>query len=70
MIIIGDDEIEKITLKETLTTQCEMKELGKLKNFLGMGVAYSKQGILSPKEISRFMHDPKERHLQVVERIL
>ncbi|RDX78328.1 Copia protein, partial [Mucuna pruriens] len=45
MIVIGDDGIEKLTLKEKLATQFEMKELGKLKYFLGIEVAYSKQGI-------------------------
>ncbi|RDY05890.1 Copia protein, partial [Mucuna pruriens] len=45
MIITGDNEIEKLNLKEKLATQFEMKELGKLKYFLGIEVAYSKQGI-------------------------
>ncbi|RDX76692.1 putative mitochondrial protein, partial [Mucuna pruriens] len=45
MIVTGDDEIEKLTLKEKLATQFETKELGKLKYFLGIEVAYSKQGI-------------------------
>ncbi|RDY10983.1 Copia protein, partial [Mucuna pruriens] len=44
MIVIDDDGIEKLTLKEKLTTQFEMKELGKLKYFLRIEVAYSKQG--------------------------
>ncbi|RDX96277.1 Copia protein, partial [Mucuna pruriens] len=82
MIIIGDDEIEKLTLKEKLATQFEMKELGKLKYFLEIKVAYSKQGKLIYLShtrpdiacvvgvVSQFMHDPKERHLQAVERIL
>ncbi|RDX77885.1 hypothetical protein CR513_41924, partial [Mucuna pruriens] len=43
MIVIDDDEIEKLTLKEKLATQFEMK-LGKLKYFLGIEVVYSKQG--------------------------
>ncbi|RDX97470.1 putative mitochondrial protein, partial [Mucuna pruriens] len=99
-----------------------MKELGKLKYFLGIEVAYSKQGIFISQRkyvldlleetgklgckilresliieksqyqrlvgkliylshtrldiayvvsvVSQFMHDPRERHLQVVERIL
>ncbi|RDX79880.1 hypothetical protein CR513_39648, partial [Mucuna pruriens] len=45
MIVICDDEIEKLTLKEKLTIQFKMKELGKLKYFLRIEVAYSKQGI-------------------------
>ena len=36
MIITGDDEIKKQTLKERLTAQFEMKDLGKLKYFLGI----------------------------------
>ncbi|RDX90369.1 hypothetical protein CR513_27776, partial [Mucuna pruriens] len=34
MIVKGDDKIEKLTLKEKLATQFEMKELGKLKYIL------------------------------------
>ncbi|RDY04292.1 hypothetical protein CR513_12011, partial [Mucuna pruriens] len=45
MIVTSDHEIEKLTLKEKLTTQFEMKELGKLKYFLRIEVTYSKQGI-------------------------
>ncbi|RDX78941.1 hypothetical protein CR513_40699, partial [Mucuna pruriens] len=134
MIIIGDDEIEKLNMKEKLATQFEMKELGKLKYFLRIEVVYSKQGIFISQRkyvldllketgklgckisrvpieqnhrieceespiieksqyqrlvgkliylshtrldiayavsvVSQFMHDPRERHLQAVERIL
>ncbi|RDX97701.1 hypothetical protein CR513_19492, partial [Mucuna pruriens] len=38
MIITGDDEIKKLTLKEKLATQFEMKELKKLKYFLRIKV--------------------------------
>ena len=31
MIIAGDDVVEKLTLKEKLATQLQMKQLGKLK---------------------------------------
>nr|KYP35648.1 Retrovirus-related Pol polyprotein from transposon TNT 1-94 [Cajanus cajan] len=44
-IIAGDDETEKLALKEKLAAQFEMKDLGKLKYFLGIEVAYSKNGI-------------------------
>nr|KYP63863.1 hypothetical protein KK1_018450 [Cajanus cajan] len=40
MIIVGDDEKEKLTLKKF-----EMKDLGKLKYLLGNEVAYSMNGI-------------------------
>ncbi|RDX62731.1 hypothetical protein CR513_58904, partial [Mucuna pruriens] len=52
MIVTGDDEIGKLTLKEKLATQFEMKELGKLKYFVGREVAYSKQGRDSMYSIS------------------
>jgi len=42
MIITSDDEIEKQTLKEILATQFEMKDLEKLKYFLGIQVVYSR----------------------------
>ncbi|RDY07539.1 putative mitochondrial protein, partial [Mucuna pruriens] len=128
MIVTGDDEIKKLTLKENLATQFEM-ELRKLKYFFGINVAYYKQGIFISQRkyvldllketrklgcktsrnhrigyeesptieksqyqrlmgkliylshtrshityaisvINQFMHDPKESHLQEVERIL
>nr|KYP73849.1 Retrovirus-related Pol polyprotein from transposon TNT 1-94 [Cajanus cajan] len=134
MIIAEDDETEKLALKEKLAAQFEMKDLGKLKYFLGIEVAYSKNGIFisqrkyvldllketgklgcrtstvpieqnhrigseesAPVEkaqyhrlvgkliylshtrldiayavsvVSQFMHDPRERHIQAVDKIL
>jgi len=40
MIIEGDDEIEKLTLKEKLAAQFEMKDLEKLKCYLRIVVGY------------------------------
>nr|KYP53851.1 Retrovirus-related Pol polyprotein from transposon TNT 1-94 [Cajanus cajan] len=45
MIIVGDDEEEKLTPKKKLATHFEMKDLGRLKYFLGIEVAHSKKGI-------------------------
>ena len=45
IIIASDDELEKQTLRERLVVQFEMKDLRKLKYFLGIEVAYSRQGI-------------------------
>ncbi|WVY94335.1 hypothetical protein V8G54_033423 [Vigna mungo] len=134
MIIAGDDEIEKLALKDKLAAQFEMKNLGKLKYFLGIEVAYSKKGIFISQRkyvldllketgklgcktstvpieqnhkmgceesvpvekakyqrlvgkliylshtrpdiayavsvVSQFMHDPRERHMQAIDKIL
>ena len=45
IIITGDDLAERQLLKEQLSTVFEMKDLGKLKYFLGIEVAYSNEGI-------------------------
>ena len=45
MIITGNDEEEIIKLKKSLFTEFEMKDLGRLKYFLGIEVLRSKQGI-------------------------
>jgi len=50
MIVAGDDEHEKQIWKEKLVAQFEMKDLGKLKYFLGIEVAYPKKGIFIPNE--------------------
>ncbi|RDX80367.1 hypothetical protein CR513_39090, partial [Mucuna pruriens] len=41
----GDDEIERLTLKERLEIHFRMKELGKLKYFLRIDVVYSRNDI-------------------------
>lgn len=43
IIIVGDDELEKQTLKEWLAVQFEKKDLEKLKYFIWIEVGYSKQ---------------------------
>ncbi|RDX85691.1 hypothetical protein CR513_33089, partial [Mucuna pruriens] len=92
MIVTGDDEIEKLTLKEKLETQFEMKELRKYiylpkevctrsprNRKIGMQDLRGKMIYLSHTRsdiayvvnvVSQFMHDPRERQLQAVERIL
>ena len=45
IIVTRNDEREKHDLKQRLAKEFEIKELGKLKYFLGIEVAYSTQGI-------------------------
>ena len=45
IIIRGNDEKEKQNLKQYLIKEFEIKELEKLKYFLGIEVSYSRQGI-------------------------
>lgn len=45
IIVAGKDEHEKQILKEKLVAQLEVKDLGKMKYFLGIEVGYSKKGI-------------------------
>ena len=45
IIVTVNDEREKHKVKQRLTTEFEIKKLGKLKCFLGIEVAYSTQGI-------------------------
>ena len=45
IIVIGNDENERQTLRQYLTKEFEIKELGKLKYFLEIEVAHSKQRI-------------------------
>ena len=45
IIVTGNDEKEKETLKNCLAKEFEIKDLGRLKYFLGIEVARSQQGI-------------------------
>ena len=45
IIVMGNDEKEKQDLKQCLIKEFEIKELEKLKYFLGIEVSYSRQGI-------------------------
>ena len=50
IIVTGNDEKEKLELKQRLIKEFEIKELGKLKYFLGIEVAYSTQGIFKSQQ--------------------
>ncbi|KAL0410895.1 UNVERIFIED_CONTAM: Retrovirus-related Pol polyprotein from transposon RE1 [Sesamum latifolium] len=45
IIVTGNDPTERDSLRKCLAKEFEIKELGKLKYFLGIEVAYSKHGI-------------------------
>ena len=47
IIVIRNDEREKHDVKQRLAKEFEIKELGKLKYFLGIEVTYSTQGIFN-----------------------
>lgn len=46
IIVTGNDEKENEEFKQRLVQEFELKELGRLKYFLGIKVAYRNQGIL------------------------
>ena len=46
MIVTGDDEAEIARLKEQLSKEFEVKDLGQLKYFLGIEIAHGEQGIV------------------------
>ena len=43
--VTGDDDEEKQALKQCLIKEFELKDLGRLKYFLGIEVAHSRQGM-------------------------
>ncbi|XP_052141858.1 uncharacterized protein LOC127761587 [Oryza glaberrima] len=80
IIITGDDTQEIAQLKENISKEFEVKDLGQLKYFLGIEIARSPRGIvLSQRKpdityavsvVSRYMHDPRSGHMDAVYRIL
>jgi hypothetical protein len=46
LILTGDDILEMNRLKASLSSTFEVKDLGSLRYFLGMEVAWSKKGIV------------------------
>lgn len=64
MIIVCEDEIEKLTLPKKLTVQFEMKDFRKLKCFLGIKVAYSKKGFSFPNENMHLISSKKSGKLR------
>ena len=61
---MGNDELEKHTLRQCLTKEFKIKELGRLKYFLGIEIAHSKQWLFIyqqkyvtdlPKEIGKLV---------------
>jgi len=46
IIITGDDEVEIKCMKENLSKEFEVEDLGQLKYFLGIEVARSPKGIV------------------------
>ena len=51
IILTGDNEAEMEKLKRVLATEFEVKDLGRMRYFLGMEVARSKKRICLPKKI-------------------
>lgn len=45
IVVTGNDEVEVVWLKESLTQEFEIKDLGFLKYFFGIEVVKAKQGI-------------------------
>ncbi|RVW97624.1 hypothetical protein CK203_027993 [Vitis vinifera] len=64
IIVTGNDDKERQVLNQCLAKEFEIKALGRLKYFLGIEVAHSKQGIFISQQ------NPKEAHLQVAYRVL
>ncbi|RVW25376.1 Retrovirus-related Pol polyprotein from transposon RE1 [Vitis vinifera] len=79
-IVVAGDDLQGIeALKRSLLQEFEIKELGRLKYFLGIEVAHSRHGIFISQQkpnrayvvgvVSQFMHNPNV-HLRAAHRIL
>ena len=62
IIMIGNNEKKRQTLRQCLTKEFEIKELGRLKYFLGIKVAHSKQGIFisQQKYVTDFLKETRK----------
>ncbi|KAA0037943.1 putative mitochondrial protein [Cucumis melo var. makuwa] len=63
IVLSGDDQTEINQLKQRMSDEFEIKDLGNLKYFLGLEMTKSKEGI-------SFMQVPYEKHMEAVNRIL
>jgi len=62
IIITGDDEVEVKRLKENLSKEFEVKDLGQLRYFLGIEVARSQKGILLTQKKVCIRFAQRDRH--------
>ena len=58
IIVTSDNEKEKLMLKECLAKEFEIKDLGRLKYFLGIELAHSKLGIFISQQ--KYVNDIKD----------
>jgi hypothetical protein len=71
IIITGDDEGEITRLQKCLSQAFEVKDLGKLKYFLGIEVARSSKGIaLSQRKYTLDLLNDKEKYQRLVGRLI
>nr|GEY55464.1 ribonuclease H-like domain-containing protein [Tanacetum cinerariifolium] len=75
IIITGNNSTKIENFKKFLKTRFEIKDLGKLKYFLGIEVLETKQEwnlsiTNEPTDVDKFMHKPLRSHLRIALRVL